>query len=247
MASMNFAPPPSLHGTAEEQLAQLHRFLFMLTEQMNAAHTQTDNQIAQATETVSAAAQQASASIAANENTNYLRKLIQNAEANLQGQIDQTVKTVNHVGPDEDGNVDVNASGSADNYGQVETPTGGIWIDAKPVYRRVFTADVVDGVPVQIAHDGDLDTVIRLDGSIFTGEIHYPLTCRQNDESLDTSIFVDSSSIVVNPGVSGSAIVIMEYTKSTDESNAGYLRLITADGYAFMTADGQYFLLKEST
>lgn len=135
-------------------------------------------------------------------------------------------------------------------YSKDEVRTGGLWIDGKPIYRRVFTASVVANTAKYMAHDTDLGTVLRLDGVIYaeTEARHYPLSYQLSDNSTRMRMFVGANSIAVNSTLAGTVVVIMEYTKASDvpvDPSAGWQMLLDKNGYVFVTAEGGTFTVEE--
>lgn len=133
-------------------------------------------------------------------------------------------------------------------YAAEEVKTGGTWIDGKPIYRRAFEVDVVANEAKYLAHGGDLGVVLRLDGTIYTGDMFYPLSYHYGDNSTRMRLFATGSSVVVVSTNTGKAVIIMEYTKASDSAvdpNADWLQLMTSDGKAVVTSDGYYVMVKK--
>lgn len=108
-------------------------------------------------------------------------------------------------------------------YSTSETNTGKIWIDGKPIYRKVVDlGSLPDTSQKKVSHNiSNLDTVVFLSG-MTTGEMKYiiPQT-RGNQNYLEHQIgmWCNSTDITIETGrdrTSTFAFAIIEYTKTTD-------------------------------
>lgn len=99
----------------------------------------------------------------------------------------------------------------------------GTWIDGKPIYRKVIDFGVLpNNTSKYVPHNiSNLDKVINIGGYIVKGNEYNPLPLmyRGSDSSYNTAIYVTATNIAMNneKDRSGySAVVILEYTKTTD-------------------------------
>ena len=91
MNGMNFTPPPGLKGDEKNQLVQMHSFLFRLTEQLNAALTQTENAIEKAQTTATAAASGGNSNAAMETEYKELKSLIIKTADTVRAEMDVIV------------------------------------------------------------------------------------------------------------------------------------------------------------
>ena len=113
-------------------------------------------------------------------------------------------------------------------YRKAETLVDKLWIDNKPIYRRIFTGEVnsVNTAVVLNEEETDkipnLDTVVDLRGMLkVSGKnehlpVFYSFTTASGN-LMDIVVGVRSDGTVyVNSYTTGSVFVIVDYTKSTD-------------------------------
>ena len=89
MPNLNFSQPPSLQGPESAQLVQMHRFLFRLTEQLNAALSETDRRIESTDTTARYAAKTAESNAGTNQSINDLRSLIIKTVDTVESEMDK--------------------------------------------------------------------------------------------------------------------------------------------------------------
>lgn len=104
-----------------------------------------------------------------------------------------------------------------------ETITNKIWIDDKPIYRKVVPTGTISNAPKNVAHRiSNLGTITELEGFVMTSSGNSYTLPRVVATALNQQIglSVDSTNITIDAGNSASFIdsfVIIEYTKTTDE------------------------------
>ena len=112
------------------------------------------------------------------------------------------------------------------NYAQGEEPTGGHWIDGKPIYRYVLmTTTTLTGANGKIGNiPADVDTVVNMHGTWIHGDNNWFPLPHVYYKNLNNNIgyYVSRTDngiyLQVGSAYSGTktVIVIVEYTKSTD-------------------------------
>lgn len=127
--------------------------------------------------------------------------------AELNANFDALAKRLEQVGPPA--------------YMSEEHATGELWVDGKPVYRRV----VVGPDPAALAHGVNIDTLIQAYGSARIGAVAgtvtwYPLPYVHKDAvKLQLSLSVDATHVSVEgmnlPDIA-EVRVVMEYTRGSD-------------------------------
>lgn len=108
-------------------------------------------------------------------------------------------------------------------YSQEETDTGKIWIDGKKIYRKVFLFERIDKnkFSTQSITDLNIDTKISMVGGVvFTTDVWHPLNY-SDEEQANLNIYcgIDNKDLYLKTGTEReikSAIVILEYTKTTN-------------------------------
>lgn len=92
---LNIMPPPQLQGDEQAQLTQVYRYLFRLSEQLNAASIALDTQASNASEAIAKAAGIDTATAAKNDNhyTALVSLVVKTAEI-VQAQMDKVVTTL---------------------------------------------------------------------------------------------------------------------------------------------------------
>lgn len=103
-------------------------------------------------------------------------------------------------------------------YSTGEVLTGNIWIDGKPIYRRVFTGTASSSTnPATLGTIEDLATVVSIDGSCYatTKGIFFPPNWYYNSTNR-VDVYVDNLSNVVarSSFASVECKIIVEYTKN---------------------------------
>lgn len=106
-------------------------------------------------------------------------------------------------------------------YSTNETKTGEIWLDNKPIYRRVVSlGNLPNNTDKQVSFEfSHIDTLVSIDGMANESSNHYKL-CDYNN-GIDFLVITSSSSnaIIVTTSVNRSSFAgfaILEYTKTTD-------------------------------
>lgn len=94
---MNITPPPALHGDEQAKLTQIYRYLFRLSESLNATALTVENQAAKASEAVAKAAGVDPAEVSADVGDQYtaLVSLVVKTANIVQSQMDKIVTTLN--------------------------------------------------------------------------------------------------------------------------------------------------------
>lgn len=142
-------------------------------------------------------------------------------------------------------------TGGSIDYSTEEIPTGGKWIDKKPIYRRVFVGSVKSSTTADIATNIGFETVISLEGFLsYTSSagafIQRPLNYF-NSASLHSRLYTgdgDGGKIQAYSTQAGNVLVIMEYTKIGDspiEDADGYANFFDSNDNAVIDADGYVF------
>ena len=110
------------------------------------------------------------------------------------------------------------------NYSAEETPTGGTWIDGKPIYRAIINVPSIDNGSASVTPTGlgAMETIVSLNGYGYTSSnIVRPLPfVNPSDTSFNASLslkqYNTSPEITIYVNAQGAltkAIVIIEYTK----------------------------------
>lgn len=94
---MNITPPPALHGDEQAKLTQIYRYLFRLSESLNATAATIDSQAVKASEAVARAAGIDPATVSADVGEQYtsLVSLVVKTANIVQSQMDKIVTTLN--------------------------------------------------------------------------------------------------------------------------------------------------------
>ena len=108
-----------------------------------------------------------------------------------------------------------------DIYSTSEVKTNKVWIDGKPIYRKVVSLTVSIRGDNSIAHNiANLDTVVLATGVGINNNVRYILPyCSYSDTDYDVSIRTTATDIIVNYGGQVCALetkITIEYTKTTD-------------------------------
>lgn len=112
-------------------------------------------------------------------------------------------------------------------YSTTESVTGDIWIDGKPIYRKVIEfGSLPNNTDKTVAHNiSDLDTVVKMEclaeGVISGIKQCYPMpTTSVSNTTSQIQCYLSGANIDIRTGsnvwTSLNAIIIMEYTKTTD-------------------------------
>ena len=133
------------------------------------------------------------------------------------------------TGTDADGNtiahdIDVNVQtrGTSDaDYSTSEVETGRLWIDGKPIYRKVVNATTTSGSSSVSVSALSIDTLVSSSAIVETSNgIKFVCPYYNTDNSkMSYNLSADNSSISVTSGGTyayGALTIILEYTKTTD-------------------------------
>lgn len=105
-------------------------------------------------------------------------------------------------------------------YSMTEQNTGRLWIDGKPIYRKVVNlGSLPNATPGSVAHSiANLSTVVSLSGFATNGTNFLPLPlARYNNFASQIGLYVDKTNVVVEPGIDRTdytGYVVIEYTKT---------------------------------
>lgn len=111
------------------------------------------------------------------------------------------------------------------NYSTEETPTGGTWIDGKPIYRKIFTG-VVSTSTTTLGVINNLEQVISINGGVLASSgMYIPLNTNFGD-TYKAHVFINlvgnnDVTCVSTSNYSGNIIVNVEYTK--EDGDNGFL------------------------
>lgn len=103
-------------------------------------------------------------------------------------------------------------------YRNTETLVDKLWINKKPIYRRILQGNATKGAATTIGEAiAGLETVVNIQGMITMSDTgtQVPLTYAYNGEEVVVGVKSDGS-VYVNSYKAGSVFVIIDYTKSTD-------------------------------
>ena len=106
-------------------------------------------------------------------------------------------------------------------YSTDEQFTGEYWIDGKPLYRKVYevTTPSSTGTATILETIGNEKTVIKVEGSIVLTNASIPINFYQSS-SVYSDAFTGNGNLYMTIGPSTyagkSAVIILEYTKTTD-------------------------------
>ena len=101
-------------------------------------------------------------------------------------------------------------------YSTTEQKTGGVWIDGKPIYRKVFTVTNTSSTQITIGTISNHDWIVnvRVIGKISTnGDI---ITDGYGNNNLGVFIKSNGDIIIVNNYDMAKITAYVEYTKTTD-------------------------------
>lgn len=108
-------------------------------------------------------------------------------------------------------------------YSQEETDTGKIWIDGKKIYRKIFLFGNIakNTISDKSITDLNIDTKITMTGGVvFTTDAWHPLNYSDEQKAeLNVYCGINDSALYLKTGNGReikSAIVILEYTKTTN-------------------------------
>jgi len=106
-------------------------------------------------------------------------------------------------------------------YFTTEQPTGGKWIDGKPIYSKVIDCGTLPNATAKsVAHNiSNLGRIINISGFAYSGANTSPLPKSNPTNAYGIDVRVEGSYIVIQTGVDRTdytGYVILEYTKTTD-------------------------------
>ena len=110
-------------------------------------------------------------------------------------------------------------------YSTSETNTGQIWIDGKPIYKKVINFGALpNATSKSVAHNiSNLGFFTNISGIIYhtTAKTYYPLPLQYkgSDSNYNVEVFANATSVSMSSNTDRSfysAYVILEYTKTTD-------------------------------
>lgn len=112
-------------------------------------------------------------------------------------------------------------SGALDIYSETETRTNKVWIDGKPIYRKVIDCGVLpNSTTKSVAHGiSNISYMISIVATANDSTIYIPLPNPNSVESNIIYLSVDNNYVNVTTGTSRNNFntkVILEYTKTTD-------------------------------
>lgn len=116
----------------------------------------------------------------------------------------------------------VNAFSDGEVYSTSEVKTNSIWIDNKPIYRKVVQTGALSGSVKNVAHGiSSLNIVINLYGiAITSGNAYYTIPRVVNTQTnQQIGLNANGTNITLDAGSNASfadSFVIIEYTKTTD-------------------------------
>lgn len=131
--------------------------------------------------------------------------------------------------------------GGVKDYSSEEISTGVKWTNGKPIYRRTISGTVAQaGAFVTIGTIGSLEQVVNISGGILTTAGMYVPVNTYFNSSYWFSCFVGltgagSIDCVSTAGYLGTAVITIEYTKSTDTET--FVEFYDADESAVYDAD----------
>ena len=103
------------------------------------------------------------------------------------------------------------------NYSTAEVKTGGTWIDGKPIYRRTFTtANGKATTDVTLGTIANLAEVVSTNGYVKYYSTHFSLSFFRNDTYYHRTVVGSGGNVTVHCCQPFSAVVTVEYTKTTD-------------------------------
>lgn len=104
-----------------------------------------------------------------------------------------------------------------DRYSTSEIKTNKIWIDGRPVYRKVVTGNVYNG---SVAHGLTNVNFVNAYGYFISNSGAFmPLpSLRINYQNYSTGFYVNATNVMFDKGAdaTGTVYVTLEYTKTTD-------------------------------
>lgn len=101
-------------------------------------------------------------------------------------------------------------------YSEEEVLTGGTWFDGKPIYRRTFYKNNgAAQTDVALGTLTNLSDVVSMNGYVYYFSSFFPLNLYRNSTYYHRT-FVNGKTLKIHSHEAFSAVVTVEYTKSTD-------------------------------
>lgn len=120
-------------------------------------------------------------------------------------------------------NEGVDSDGISDEYSTYEIKTNKVWIDGKPIYRKVINFGTLPNNNVKKVSHGilNIDTFVSINGITFTSEkTATALPYAHSDSTNEVSLFIESTNVAIrtfgNKTNYIKTYVTLEYTKTTD-------------------------------
>ena len=117
-----------------------------------------------------------------------------------------------------------NNSGGTDTYSTTETLTNKIWVNGKPIYRKVIQINTINAGQTVISLDTtNVDEYLTIEGMAYSQNDCVPIPKVHNNDfiyQIGWFIVKSTNSLIIEAGSSTSGIIkgyaILEYTKTTD-------------------------------
>lgn len=168
---------------------------------------------------------------APNPSTNYTETKLNELSINYLTEAQyEEAKTNGEINDDELYMTPDNNEEAKDVYSTSEVKTNKVWIDGKPIYRKVVNFGRLPNSNNQtVAHNiSNIDVITNIYGTshVYNLSEYYPmpLQYRGNDSAYNAEIVVDKTNIKISTDKDRSnyeAIITIEYTKTTDSSSSG--------------------------
>lgn len=120
-------------------------------------------------------------------------------------------------------NEGVDSDGISDEYSTYEIKTNKVWIDGKPIYRKVINFGTLPNNNVKKVSHGilNIDTFVSINGITFTIEkTATALPYAHSDSTNEVSLFIEGTNVAIrtfgNKTNYIKTYVTLEYTKTTD-------------------------------
>ena len=111
---------------------------------------------------------------------------------------------------------DDSPSSYKDIYSTNEVKTNKVWIDGKPIYRKVLTGSIGTGSDNRIDVSGlSISATVNISGGINTGTTFIPFGYGTS-ESDYVNIYQSVNQLVIQTAFAGTYYITLEYTKTTD-------------------------------
>lgn len=124
----------------------------------------------------------------------------------------------------QDGNMNAvtsNAVAESLSYSTTEQATGGVWIDGKPIYRKVINVGALpNNAQVGYQHDiDDIDEFTTIRGIAKSSTLSLPIPFIERNGTTNIQLYASASGFTVSTNYDASSYAgkfIFEYTKTTD-------------------------------